>query len=83
MHFDGRQLSENVGCVGQFDPVILQVLARREVAITAVIFLRDLTQLAHLPGRQRAIGDGDAQHIGVQLQIKAVHQPQRLELILS
>ena len=32
---------------------------------------------------QRAIGHGDAQHIGVQLQIEAVHQPERLELIFG
>ena len=33
--------------------------------------------------RQRAVGHRDAQHIGVQLQVEAVHQPQRLELVLG
>jgi hypothetical protein len=39
-------------------------------------------ELAHLARGQRAVGDGDAQHVGVQLQIDAVHQAQRLELVL-
>ena len=38
---------------------------------------------AQLRRAQRAVGDGDAQHIGVELQIEAVHQPQRLELVLG
>ena len=33
--------------------------------------------------RQRAVRDGDPQHVGVELQIDAVHQPQRLELLLG
>jgi hypothetical protein len=37
-------------------------------------------QHPHLAGVQRAIGDGDPQHIGVELQVEAVHQPQGLEL---
>jgi hypothetical protein len=40
-------------------------------------------ELAHLPAVERAIGDGDAQHVGVKLQVDAVHQPQRLELVLG
>ncbi len=32
---------------------------------------------------QRAVGDGDAQHVGMELQIDAVHQAQRLERILG
>jgi cyanate lyase len=40
-------------------------------------------ELAHLPAVERAIGDGDAQHVGVKLQIDAVHQPQGLERILG
>ena len=40
-------------------------------------------QLAQLRRVQRAVRDGDPQHIGVQLQIEAVLQPQRLELVLG
>jgi hypothetical protein len=50
--------------------------------VATVIGLGDMGELAHLLRRQRAIGDGDAQHIGVKLQVEAVHQPQRPELIL-
>src|SRR5690606_29926785 len=28
-------------------------------------------------------GDGDAQHVGVELEIEPVHQPQRAELVLA
>ncbi len=42
-----------------------------------------MRQLAHLLRRQRAVGHGDAQHVGVQLQIETVHQPQRLELVFG
>ena len=34
-------------------------------------------------GFERAVGDGDPQHVGVELQIDAVHQPERLELVLG
>jgi hypothetical protein len=42
-----------------------------------------VAQHPHLPRRQRAIRHRDAQHIGVQLEIEAVHQPQRAELLLG
>ena len=83
VHLHRRQFGKDVRRIGQLDPVILQILARGEVAVALVIFARNLAQLAHLLARQRAIGDGDAQHIGVQLEIEAVHQPKRLELILG
>ncbi len=53
------------------------------MAEVAVIGAGDMGQLAHLLRRQNAIGHGDAQHIGVQLQIETVHQAQGLELILA
>jgi hypothetical protein len=54
-----------------------------KVAVALVVGLGDVGQLAQLPRGQRAIGDGDPQHVGVQLQIEAVHQPDRLELVLG
>jgi hypothetical protein len=42
-----------------------------------------MRQLAHLAAVQRAIGDRDPQHVGMKLQVEAVHQAQRLELVLS
>src|SRR5690606_443875 len=63
-------------------PVELQVLSGCEVAVSFVVGARNMCQHAHLPGRQRAIGNGDAQHVGVELEIDAVHQPEWLELRL-
>ena len=82
MHLDLRQLVQDVGDVGQLWPVELQVLARGEVAVAAVVDPGDVRELAHLARGQRAVGHGDAQHVGVQLQIDAVHEAQRLELVL-
>ena len=53
------------------------------MAVAAVVAPRDVGQHAQLVRRQRAVGNGDPQHVGVQLQIEAVHQPQRLELVLG
>ncbi len=83
VHADGGKVGHRIGQVGQLDPVELDVLPRREVAVAAVIFARDMRQHAHLRRRQRAVGNGDAQHVGMQLQIDAVHQAQRLELVLG
>src|SRR3546814_3448713 len=40
-------------------------------------------ELAELTRRQRAVGHGDPQHIGMELQVDAVHQAQRLEFVLA
>src|SRR3546814_1396598 len=53
------------------------------MAIAAVICAGDMAKLPHLAAAERAIRNGHAQHIGMQLQIKAVLQPQRLELVLG
>ena len=83
VHLDLGQRVEDVGRVLQPGPVELDVLARREVAEAAVPLAGDVGQLAHLPRRQHAVGNGDAQHVGMQLQVEAVLQPQRLELLLG
>ena len=83
VHLDVGQLVQDVGDVGELGPVELQVLARGEVAGAAVVGARDVGELAQLARGQRAVGDGDAQHVGVQLQIDAVHEAQRLELVLG
>jgi len=74
---------EDLRRVLQLDPVELQVGARGEMAIALVVDARDMGQLAQLGRGERAVGDGDPQHVGVQLQIEAVHQPDRLELVLG
>ena len=53
------------------------------MAEIAIVAPRHMRQHAHLRGRQRAVGNGDAQHVGVQLQINAVHQPQRPEFVFG
>jgi hypothetical protein len=83
VHLHARQLGQDVGRVLQPDPVELQVLPRGEVAVALVVAARDVGQLAQLPGRERAVGHGDAQHVGMQLQIESVHQAQRLELVFA
>ena len=53
------------------------------MAVAAVVLARDLGELAHLARAQRAVGDGDPQHVGMELQIEPVHQPVRPELLLG
>jgi hypothetical protein len=53
------------------------------MAIAAIVLAGDMGKHAHLVAVQRAIGNGNAQHIGVKLQIDAVHQPERLESIFG
>ena len=78
-----RQIGHRVGQFFELDPVELDVLARGEMAVVAVIAPRHMRQRAQLRGGQRAIRNGDPQHIGVQLQINAVHEPQRLEFVFG
>jgi hypothetical protein len=83
VHLDLGEFRQDIGDIAERRPVELQVLARGEVAIAAVIDAGDVGELAHLPRGQRAVRDRNAQHVGVQLQIEAVHQPQRLEFVLG
>ena len=75
MHADLRQVGHGVGQFLELDPVELDVLPRGEVTVILVIAAGDVRQHAQLLGRQRAVGNCDAQHIGVELQIDAIHQP--------
>ena len=83
MHFHFRQLGQNIRHLAQPGPVVLDVLAGREMSIAAVIGAGDMGQLAHLQGRQGAIRNSDPQHVGVQLQVQTIHQAQGLEFILA
>ncbi len=83
VHLDLGQTIENVGDVLQRRPVELEVLARGEMAVAAVVPARDRGERPELRRIERAIGNGDPQHVGVELQIDAVHQAQRLELLLG
>ena len=80
MHLDAGEVGEDLRHVGQRRPVVLDVLARREMAVALVVVAGDVAEHAQLLRVQRAVGDRDAQHVGVELQVDAVHQPQRPEL---
>lgn len=80
MHFHRRQLGEDVGHLFQLDPVVLDVLARAEVAVAAVVLGGDVAEHAQLVGTQVAVWDRHAQHVGVALVVQAVLQAQRQEL---
>ncbi len=67
----------------QLDPVQLKVGAGGEVPVPAIVGAGDLGQPVQLLRVEGAVGDGDPQHVGMELQIQAVHQAQRLELLLG
>src|SRR5438552_1400877 len=71
VHLHRRQLREDVGYALELGPVQLQVLARAEVAVAAVVLARDLREFSQLLRRQEAVGNGDAQHRRVALNVEA------------
>jgi len=75
MHLDLGKCAQHVRDVDKLDPVELQILPRGEMTVAAIPPPADHGELAQLTGRQHAIGNGDAQHIGVQLQIEPVAKP--------
>ncbi len=79
MHVHGRERVHHVGSLRQRDPVVLQVLARRDVNVAAVVGAGDIGQCAQLPGAQFAVGHRHAQHRRMALHVPAVLQPQRAE----
>jgi hypothetical protein len=82
VHLHGRKLRENVRYVLEARPVVLQILARGEMAIAAVITAGDRSERAQLLRGEKSIGDRDAQHGRVALNIKSVTQPQMAEFVL-
>ena len=83
VHLDLGKRRQHVGNIDQLHPVELKVLPRGEMAVAAIPAPPDHGELAQLLGRQHAIGNGDAQHISVELEIESVPQPQRPELVLG
>ena len=71
------------GTSASFGPVQLQVLARGEMPEAAVVAARDVGELAQLRGAQQSVGNGDAQHRRMALDIQAIAQAQRPELLLG
>ena len=83
VHPNLGQRVQHIRHVVQLGPVVLDVLTGGEVAIALVPLFSQQSQLTHLRAGQRAIGNGDTQHVRVQLQIQAVHQAQGFEFILG
>ena len=83
VHANIRQCVQDIRDVTQPGPVELDVLTGREVAEALVPALGDHRELAQLRRLERAVRDSHAQHICVELQIQAIHEPQRLELFLG
>ncbi|MNP03554.1 hypothetical protein D3C76_954430 [compost metagenome] len=81
VHLHLGQLLEDVRHLGKLDPVELDVLPGGEVTVAAVVLAGDARQAAQLVRRQGAVRDGDPQHVGVFLQVEAVLQAQRQELL--
>ncbi len=82
MHLDVGERGQHIGDVDQLHPVELQILPRGEVTVAAIPCAGDHGELTQLPRRQHAVGNGDAQHIGVELQVEPVPQAKRAELFL-
>ena len=76
-------MGKNIRHIFQRGPVELDVLTGAEVRVALVVFTGDKGQLAHLFGRYQAVGDGDAQHGCVTLNVKAVLQAQWQELRIA
>ena len=83
VHLDAGEVGEDIRDVGQRGPVELDVLARGEVAVALVVFAGDMAEHTQLLRVERAVGNGDAQHVGVKLQVDPVHQAQRPELVFA
>ena len=65
MHAHIGQRIQHIRHILQLGPVVLNVLARREVAIAFVPALGQVGQLAHLGAVERAVRDRNTQHVGV------------------
>ena len=83
VHVDLGERVHHVGALVKRDPVELQVLARREVPVAAVVLARNQSQRAQLLRRQQSVGNRDPQHRRMALDVPAVLQPQRAELVVA
>jgi hypothetical protein len=83
VHVDLGELGKDLRDVLEPRPVELQVLARAEVPVAAVVAARDVRELAQLRRGEHAVGNGHAQHRRMALDVQPVAQPQRPELILG
>ena len=83
MHLDGGEQREDVGHVFERRPVELDVLPRREMAVASVILAGNAGEHPKLRRGNEAVGNGDAQHRRVLLDVEAVLQAQRTKFVLG
>ncbi len=83
VHLHRREQRQDVRHLLQLRPVVLDVLPRREMTVVAVVLARDASEHAHLRRRQQAVRNRNAQHRRVLLDVQAVAQPQRLEVVVG
>ncbi len=83
VHLDRRQLGQDVRHVLEPRPVELDVLPRGEMAVASVILAADVRERAQLGRRQQAVRNRNPQHRRVFLDVQAVPQAQRPELVLG
>ena len=83
MHLDIGEQTQDSRHVFEFGPVELQVLAGGEMSVAAIVDISDMGQLPQLLRAQSSVGNGDSQHIGVQLQIEAVFEAQRTKFVIA
>ena len=82
VHLHLGQFGQDLGHLIQPGPVELDVLAGGEVSVTLVVGACYAGKPSQLRRRNQAIGDRHAQHRRVALDVEAVLQPQRAEIVL-
>ena len=83
MHLDFGQFGEDLRHVLDFWPVELQIVARREMAVATVILAGDGSQCAQLGRIHHCVWHGNAEHRRVALNVEAILQTQRTELVVG
>ena len=83
VHLDLGELGQDLRHVLELRPVELQVLARREVTVAAVVAAGDVREGSQLGRREHAVRNGNPQHRCVLLDVQAVLKTQRPELVLG
>ena len=81
MHLDGGKLGENIGHVLELRPIELNVLARREMPVASIVLAADSRQRAQLQRGQKPIRNRNPQHRRVLLDVQAILQTERSEIV--
>ncbi len=74
VHLHRRELGEDVGHPLELRPVQLQVLARAEVAVAAIVLTGDVRELSQLLRRQQPVRNRDTEHRRIALNVETVSE---------